>query len=623
MYIDLGAYNGNSFPPMGAVSFRSAKPWHWHTWQESNWPRKAFLFEPNSFWAKELRQKETSWNNGSIYGRVKVFTETMIGTKDGTGMMIEGSCGQGGCGNSARDDKFHDRGNTRVEKTMVNLMRLLVEETIKDDYVVLKIDTEGSEYDLIPCLMQSPAFHLIDGFYYEDHRGMITPSEQFTKETKAFDEACRLLRERGGDVRNLNLDEATQPILDLNPDGYAACPHDNKLFGRKEISMQAAMNLSDKMGHDARRSWNAVPTPIAGYSLAPWGPPIVHPNLRSAAQPKGRLAIATALATLGSVRNDVKNGAAADVFRCSVLLQYLSLKEFGGFTFSEDDNVDYVIVHANLNDEDVAFWRKFGIKTVKKDPFDSRMYHDPFRAGAMTRVHVAGLTEYSRVLSLDGDMYARTNIQDAFLREYAEDMLTDYNPSSPITGNFILVRPSEAAYDLFLHLSKNYKFNYTRGWNPQDPRSGLFVWPDAKEMPCDWKGGYLKNAPCGVTDEWVTRCEKKGATNWIWMGAAEVQGIFAYVYNISGVGTARWVDHADTSQVNQGNPWWYHFQGGCKPHLVVGLTTDGIKAECSIEALRWFWDELWTKTRVKYNLANECPSFEEASKGFSRKVGPR
>lgn len=254
--------------------------------------------------------------------------------------------------------------------------------------------------------------------------------------------------------------------------------------------------------------------------------------------------------------------------------------------------------------EDLQFWRKFGIKTVEQSAFDAAKYPDPFTRAAMMRVHVVGLEDYSRVLSVDSDMYAKANITSAFLDEYDVDCMAGANTATPCTGNYILVRPNETTYEFMKDLAAEHKFNYARGWNPSDPRSGLFVWPShATKMPCN--DDYVGN----VTKEWRTRCLETNATNWMWMGATEVQGIFAYVYNVSGRGTMRWAE--PQKQVTGDSPYWRHFQGGCKPHLGMDKNPKERARECGEDGFEWFWNKLWPAAKDKWNLSAECPTFDK------------
>eukprot|EP00434_Breviolum_minutum_P027665 symbB.v1.2.024471.t1/scaffold2320.1/size82376/3 len=57
----------------------------------------------------------------------------------------------------------------QVEVETVNINRLLIENAIPGDYVILKMDVEGAEFDILPCMAESPSGSLIDRLYVEEH----------------------------------------------------------------------------------------------------------------------------------------------------------------------------------------------------------------------------------------------------------------------------------------------------------------------------------------------------------------------------------------------------------------------------------------------------------------------
>lgn len=56
-----------------------------------------------------------------------------------------------------------------VTVELYNVIRLLQETAKPDDEVVVRMDVEGTEYDILPCLADAPAAKLIDKLYVEDH----------------------------------------------------------------------------------------------------------------------------------------------------------------------------------------------------------------------------------------------------------------------------------------------------------------------------------------------------------------------------------------------------------------------------------------------------------------------
>lgn len=99
-------------------------------------------------------------------------------------------------------------GVAAVNVKVVNLIRLLAENTIQNDTVVVKMDIEGAEWDIIPCLARSPYAAHIDHLYMENHcpGGNLTqnewcPSMGQAHNTKAeFDAAVQALIAHGVDI---------------------------------------------------------------------------------------------------------------------------------------------------------------------------------------------------------------------------------------------------------------------------------------------------------------------------------------------------------------------------------------------------------------------------------------
>jgi FkbM family methyltransferase len=85
----------------------------------------------------------------------------------------------------------------RVEVPTVNLNRILYEMAIPGDWVMVKMDIEGSEWDMIPCLAQAESASLVDRLYVEVHPSSwgLTGTDQVELEA-----AEARLRRRGVDI---------------------------------------------------------------------------------------------------------------------------------------------------------------------------------------------------------------------------------------------------------------------------------------------------------------------------------------------------------------------------------------------------------------------------------------
>lgn len=90
-------------------------------------------------------------------------------------------------------------GKQKVTVPTMNLNRILYEQTIPGDWVMVKMDIEGSEYDVLPCTAQAPAASLIDRLYLEQHDA----SWGMAGTSPAQMEAAKIeLRRKGVDIPN-------------------------------------------------------------------------------------------------------------------------------------------------------------------------------------------------------------------------------------------------------------------------------------------------------------------------------------------------------------------------------------------------------------------------------------
>jgi hypothetical protein len=79
----------------------------------------------------------------------------------------------------------------------INVMQLIATQVIQADWVMLKVDVEGAEYDILPCMAQSGSAHLVDRMYLEEHAWMQAKSV-YTKEQ--YDQAKVTLQAAGVDI---------------------------------------------------------------------------------------------------------------------------------------------------------------------------------------------------------------------------------------------------------------------------------------------------------------------------------------------------------------------------------------------------------------------------------------
>merc|ERR1719253_1091517 len=76
-------------------------------------------------------------------------------------------------------------GQNIVTVPTVNIIQMLQENVTPQDWVMLKVDIEGAEYDLLPCLANSEKASLVDRMYLEEHTWFQTGSKNGPNEMKA------------------------------------------------------------------------------------------------------------------------------------------------------------------------------------------------------------------------------------------------------------------------------------------------------------------------------------------------------------------------------------------------------------------------------------------------------
>jgi FkbM family methyltransferase len=162
IFIDLGAADGNTFNRFLSNGFGDVSKCPSHGSYE------AILVEANPVFNKPLQSLEKNFS-----GKVRSVISTAAYMCEGkTSFFLDTvDVDQHFWGSSmspnARD--VQRSGKRKVTVPLVNLNRLLWETAIKEDYVLVKMDVEGSEHDILPCLANSRSAELVDALYVEQH----------------------------------------------------------------------------------------------------------------------------------------------------------------------------------------------------------------------------------------------------------------------------------------------------------------------------------------------------------------------------------------------------------------------------------------------------------------------
>lgn len=183
VFIDLGAANGNTFEQFMQNYYGPVKNCPSQQWE-------AFLVEANPKFTPDL-QAENSKYPTAVHSMHSTAAYMCQGT---TSFSIDPDVAHNHWGSSM---KVGFEGSQEVTVPMINVMQLIAEHTIPADWVMLKVDVEGAEYDIIPCLAQFQKANLVDRMYLEEHHWLEIESVYSAQE---FEQAKTTLKTAGVDI---------------------------------------------------------------------------------------------------------------------------------------------------------------------------------------------------------------------------------------------------------------------------------------------------------------------------------------------------------------------------------------------------------------------------------------
>eukprot|EP00929_Paragymnodinium_shiwhaense_P050887 TRINITY_DN2561_c0_g2_i1.p2 TRINITY_DN2561_c0_g2~~TRINITY_DN2561_c0_g2_i1.p2 ORF type:complete len:323 (+),score=108.67 TRINITY_DN2561_c0_g2_i1:71-1039(+) len=161
IFIDLGAANGNTFQKFMSNGYGPI----------ANCPSgdyEAWLVEANPRFKPELDNLQTQYQ-----GKVHAMASTAAYDCEAqTSFYVDTVNVQQNFWGSSMSDTHPDTKKSGLQKVTVptvNLNRMVYENTIPGDWVLVKVDIEGSEWDVVPCLSTSPSARLVDRMLLEVH----------------------------------------------------------------------------------------------------------------------------------------------------------------------------------------------------------------------------------------------------------------------------------------------------------------------------------------------------------------------------------------------------------------------------------------------------------------------
>ncbi|TPX72810.1 hypothetical protein SpCBS45565_g00112 [Spizellomyces sp. 'palustris'] len=198
IFIDLGANRGDSIrvfqkEPGSKWVQDFPKPYFF---EYSDF--ECYLFEANPLFTKDLEETKTFYAEKEQPVKVHIHPGTIVSTKDGfTEMAIDTLSVENDFWGSSiyqwsDDGKENKKGTTKLPS--VNFSKFLIKNFRKEDYVVVKMDIEGAEYEVLPHLVETGAYKLIDVLLVEWH-----PRHPAFKEAdwKVANEACEEMTKAG------------------------------------------------------------------------------------------------------------------------------------------------------------------------------------------------------------------------------------------------------------------------------------------------------------------------------------------------------------------------------------------------------------------------------------------
>jgi len=160
IFIDLGAADGNTFAKFLENDYGPVKDCPSGKWE-------AFLLEANPQFTKELNSLQENFP-GQVHSLAEHAAFSCEGT---TSFFIDADATHNHWGSSMMSDAPDAKksGDVKVTVPMLNVVQLIAENVRPDDWVMLKVDVEGAEYNLIPCLAQFSEAGMVDRMYLEEH----------------------------------------------------------------------------------------------------------------------------------------------------------------------------------------------------------------------------------------------------------------------------------------------------------------------------------------------------------------------------------------------------------------------------------------------------------------------
>lgn len=183
IYVDLGAHHGDSYGAfIGSDDTDGKSGIFGRMFAGSSVAerKKCFvhLIEGNEMFKPYLYRAKVK---SAIPSRVSLHVPSLVYTRDTVRRFyVNPGTKKSGCRDcgGALDPLHSSSRDSGIVKEVeaLNLNRLLMENALAEDYVIIKVNIEGGEWPILPCLAQSPAAALIDELWVEVHTPDVSPT---------------------------------------------------------------------------------------------------------------------------------------------------------------------------------------------------------------------------------------------------------------------------------------------------------------------------------------------------------------------------------------------------------------------------------------------------------------
>ncbi|KXL49470.1 hypothetical protein M433DRAFT_8502 [Acidomyces richmondensis BFW] len=183
IFVDLGANRADSLETfLGHKDVKFAYDFPHPEWAMHD-EAEIYLFEANPYFNTALVEAKERYDALSI--KITIFPSTVVDVEDGTRTFYLDNVNTdndfwGSSTHASHPDAVASKSNG-TELSAINISRWLLMNTLPRDFVVVKMDIEGAEYEVVPHMVEMGLWTVLDYLFVEWHPGVLngdTSSEE-------------------------------------------------------------------------------------------------------------------------------------------------------------------------------------------------------------------------------------------------------------------------------------------------------------------------------------------------------------------------------------------------------------------------------------------------------------